>query len=309
MKLKRILLPLLLLCAAAPANALVLRGIVTDVPDGKSIVIFSNNRKLTVVLEGVEAPELKQEFGDVARQHLESLILNKPVEVEFSEIQPGHVVGRVTCNKLDIGLQVIRDGAAWYDRREEVALTDVERGVYADAEQSARNEQRGIWQDGTPMPPWEWRRAEAAKRRDSIYKKGNGRALQREDRLFSRSGPAANFSGSSNVKGSWPKPSAKPLNTPGEDYDFTPYLRQGRWSVVYFYADWCPACRRIAPAMDQLNARPAMQVLFMNIRDWGSSLAQQYDIHSVPYLKIYDRNGALIAEGKTARAWLDQIVD
>ena len=190
MKLTRVLLPLLLLVIAVPVHAVVLRGVVSEVPDGKSLVVISNNQKLTVVLKGVEAPELKQEFGDVARKHLESLVLNKPVEVVFSELQPGHVVGKVIWNQVDLGLQIIRDGAAWYDRKNEAALNKTDRSVYAEAEQAARNESRGIWQDGSPMPPWEWRRAEAAKH-SPTYKKSNSRSLGREDGSFQKASPRA----------------------------------------------------------------------------------------------------------------------
>jgi thioredoxin 1 len=104
-----------------------------------------------------------------------------------------------------------------------------------------------------------------------------------------------------------PKPTAKPFNTPGQDADYRNYLNQGRVSIVYFYANWCPACRKITPLMEELNRRiPEMQVLFMDIGDWGTPVAQQHGVSFVPYLKIYDKNGSLVAEGKGARDWLAQ---
>ncbi len=307
MKIALSLVPLFLLCFAAPANAVVLRGVVSEVTDGESMVIISNRQKLTVVLKGVDAPELAQAFGDVARQHLASLILNKPVEVDFSELTAGHVVGKVICNQVDIGLQLIRDGVAWYDRKSLDNLTEPERGGYVAAEQAARRDLRGLWQDGTQMPPWEWRRAQAAKQAGTVtYKNGRGRSLQAEDTLFLKSQPAPGTPGHSKGRSALAKPSVKPLNTPGQDYDFRPYLTQGRVSIVYFYADWCPACRKLGPDMDAINARPDMQVLFMNIGDWDTPITQQYSITSVPYLKVYDKSGNLIVEGRDARAWLQE---
>jgi endonuclease YncB( thermonuclease family)/thiol-disulfide isomerase/thioredoxin len=310
MKIKRILIPLFLLLCVAPANAMVLRGTVAEVRDGQSIVINNAGRTLTVFLEGVDAPEMKQEFGEIARQHLARLILEKGVEVDFDQLKGDHVVGKVYCNQIDIGLQVIRDGAAWYDKSSALSLSETERGVYVAAEQAARDERRGIWEVGSPMPPWEWRRAEAAKAFGPVkVRKNDGRGLRSEDLLFS---PRAGVGGSANVGGrgvagtrTLGKPTARPLNTPGQDVDFSDYLRQGRVSIVYFYADWCPACRQLSPMMDQLNARsPDKQVLFMNIGNWNTPVTQRYGITSVPHLKIYDKSGNLVAEGMAARAWL-----
>jgi hypothetical protein len=71
-------------------------------------------------------------------------------------------MGRVFCDDRDVGLQMIRDGVAWFDRSYESELAESERQVYADSEQLARNEHRGIWQDPSPVAPWEWQKANAA---------------------------------------------------------------------------------------------------------------------------------------------------
>ena len=307
MKFTRLLIPVIFVLCTVPAHALVLRGVVTEIRDGQTIVIYSNGQKLNVILKAVDAPEMDQEFGEVSRQHLSSLILNRPVQVEFSELQTRNVIAKVTCNHIDIGLQVIRDGAAWYDRASERTLNDVDRNVYPLAEQAARSEMRGLWQDGSPMPPWEWRRAQAAKLLPQAnYKSNGGATLQSEDILFTGRKPVGGAKGSAN-RIPLAKPTGKPFNTPGQDADFVSYLDQGRVSVVYFYADWCPACRKLSPVMDQINAVvPDMQVLFMNIEDWGTPVARQYGISFVPYLKVYDKSGKLVAEGKNARAWLEQ---
>ncbi|HVS82945.1 MAG TPA: thermonuclease family protein [Pyrinomonadaceae bacterium] len=312
MKITRSLLPLLLLFSASPASAMVLHVLVTEVRDGKSVVVMNGNRKLTVILEGVDAPELMQEYGDVARQHLTSLILGKEVDVHFTELQSANVVGKVVWNNMDVGLQVIRDGVAWYDKSNDHDLSEVERRVYAEAEQAARDEQRGLWHDGSPMPPWEWRRAQLARNvipATHNSKRSGGHSLTTEDLLFTRKAAIANTPSNAKGRSALAKPSAKPLNRTGEDYDFRAYLTQGRTSIVYFYADWCPTCRQMGPVMDAINAQvPDMQVLFMDIGDWNTPVTQQYGITFVPYLKIYDKSGSLIVEGNAARSWLQQAI-
>jgi endonuclease YncB( thermonuclease family)/thiol-disulfide isomerase/thioredoxin len=317
MKSKHLLILLLLiLIITPPAKAIVLRGMVTDVPDGQTIVITTAGRPLVVVLKGVAAPDVKQEGADLARKHLSSLILNKDVEVDFDEFRTGQVVAKVYCGAMDVALQVIRDGAAWYDNTSGLGLTNLERRVYAEAEQTAHNEMRGIWQDGSPMPPWEWRRAQAAAKSTAQRRPTSTRApaygLRSEDILASgraaggRSVAKAGANGR-NTLAATAKPTAKPLNSPGLDADLSPYLTQGRTSIVYFYADWCPACRQMTPSMDAINSgMPDTQVLFMNIADWGSPVTQRYGITSIPYLRIFDKGGNLVAEGQSARTWLSQ---
>jgi thiol-disulfide isomerase/thioredoxin len=101
-----------------------------------------------------------------------------------------------------------------------------------------------------------------------------------------------------------PKPPSSALNEPGQDFDFSSYLKNGRVSIVYFYADWCPACQELSPLLADLNRNdPNTQVLFLDIGDWNTPIADRYRIKSVPFMRIYDKNGSLIAEGREARAW------
>ena len=315
MKLTRLLPLLCILCFATPAAGSSLRAVVSQVLDGQTIIVnVGPNRSLTVVMVGVDAPELKQEFGDVAQKHLESLILNKGVEVEFTQLRTSSVAGKLYCNGVDMGLQIVRDGVAWYDESTIQYLTDVERRLYVEAEQLARSERRGLWRDGTPMPPWEWRRSKTGNVNTPAVTAANTtaantRRLSSEDLVLAR--PAGSVESGSNSKSSGPtaglgpKPPSGPLNSPGEDFDFSSYLNNSRVSIVYFYADWCPACRGLSPVMAKINRdAPDMQVLFLNIGDWNTPITSRYGITSVPYLRIYDKNGSLIAEGREARNWL-----
>ena len=309
MKLNRILAPLFLIFTAVTVEAVTVRGVVTEVRDGQSIVVVVNGRKLNVQLRGVAAPLLIQDFGGLSRLHLLNLILDKPVEVQFSQLQSEQVVARVIWNDLDIGLQLIRDGAAWFDKVGNHSLTDDERALYSEAERLARTEMRGLWSDGTPMPPWEWKRAQEAKveaRMATTDKPRSASALESADIMPSKraAGDSMPAFASPNAR-STPKPTAKPLNVPGQDFNFQSYFTRERVSIVYFYADWCPACQSFNPIMEAVNAQiPDMQVLFMNIGDWNTPVTRRYNVNSVPYLMIYDKEGNLVAEGRNAKTWL-----
>src|SRR4026209_413363 len=72
--------------AAATVNAASLYGKVIDFNSGDVITISNLNRPVRVKLLGVDAPEMSQAFGDVAKKHLADLILDKSVLVEYSGI-------------------------------------------------------------------------------------------------------------------------------------------------------------------------------------------------------------------------------
>src|SRR5215203_6082462 len=101
---------------SADVKAASLFGRVIEINSGDVITVFNLNRPVRVKLLGVDAPEMRQEFGEVAKKHLSDLVLDKSVLVEYAGISAdGSLAGRVLLNATDIGAQMIRDGAAWVD--------------------------------------------------------------------------------------------------------------------------------------------------------------------------------------------------
>ena len=153
---------LILVCGVVSVSASVLQGRVVEVHDGRTVTVENTGRRIKVALKAADAPEKDQPYGDAARQHLATLVLNRYVSIEYTGLGPEAIlIGRVFCDDHDIGLQMIRDGVAWFDRSYETNLGALERRLYAESERAARDERRGLWQDASPTPPWEWRRARA----------------------------------------------------------------------------------------------------------------------------------------------------
>jgi hypothetical protein len=50
---------------------------------------------------------------------------------------------------------------------------------------------------------------------------------------------------------------------------------------------------------------PGITWLKVDIGDADSSLAKEYKITQVPYLRIYGREGQLLADGDAALRWID----
>lgn len=146
----------------ADVNAASMLGKVIDVSSGDLITISNMKRPVRVKLVGVDAPEMDQVFGDLARRHLADLIHDKNVVVDYSGIAAdGSVVGRVLLNDADVGAQMIRDGAAWFDPNNVSQLSVEDRELYQQSQQAARGERRGLWQVENPTAPWEFVRARA----------------------------------------------------------------------------------------------------------------------------------------------------
>ena len=100
------------------------------------------------------------------------------------------------------------------------------------------------------------------------------------------------------------------INQPGVRLDLKAHLAAGKINVIHFYADWCPACRNWKPTLDAINAQfPDMRVLFVNIGEFDSPVAQQYGITSVPQFQIVSKRGQLLARGKAAEGWLRKEID
>ncbi|HWT01832.1 MAG TPA: thermonuclease family protein [Pyrinomonadaceae bacterium] len=149
-------------CGVVSARASVLQGRVVSVHDGRTVTVENTGRLIKVALKAAEAPERDQPYGEAARQHLASLVLDRQVSIEYTGLDPAAVlIGRILCDDRDVGLQMIRDGVAWFDRGYETNLGASVSRLYAESERAARDERRGLWQDAKPTPPWEWRRARA----------------------------------------------------------------------------------------------------------------------------------------------------
>jgi thiol-disulfide isomerase/thioredoxin len=73
------------------------------------------------------------------------------------------------------------------------------------------------------------------------------------------------------------------------------YLVRGSVTVIDFYADWCGPCRQLSPSLEQMARNdPEIALRKIDIVNWKTSVAQQFNIHSIPQANVYDRNGRLV---------------
>ena len=78
----RLLLPLMLLLSVA-AYADTLTGRVVGVADGDTITVLdANHQQHKIRLQGIDAPEKAQPFGQRSKESLSAMVFNKDVRVE-----------------------------------------------------------------------------------------------------------------------------------------------------------------------------------------------------------------------------------
>jgi endonuclease YncB( thermonuclease family) len=161
---------LLLGAATARAGTISYEARVLKIEDGDTITVVSDaGRRIKIRLLGIDAPETGQPFGAASRRILSEARAGGRVRIEQSGVDSyGRALGRVLvppagCRgcaaTVDVNLGQIESGMAWWYRQYARDQRITERGRYESAEAGARLAKRGLWADGTPEPPWEWRHA------------------------------------------------------------------------------------------------------------------------------------------------------
>jgi endonuclease YncB( thermonuclease family) len=158
----RTLISLLLIAYIAVASAATLPGQVIRITDGDTIVILAEgNIQHKIRLQGIDAPERGQAYGTKSKQHLSDLVAGHFVTVEYEKRDRyGRIVGKVLVDDKDACLDQVAAGYAWHYKKYESEQTPEDRKRYSEAEIEAREAGRGLWNDPSPIPPWEWRHGE-----------------------------------------------------------------------------------------------------------------------------------------------------
>lgn len=148
------------LIASSSAQSDTLLGTVVGLADGDTVTILDASKtQHRIRLAGIDAPEKKQDFGSRSRQSLSELVFQKPVTVEYTKTDRyGRIVGKVLVNNVDASLEQVKRGMAWHYKAYEREQSPVDRVLYAQVEMNARRAHRGLWQDPSPIPPWDFRK-------------------------------------------------------------------------------------------------------------------------------------------------------
>ena len=82
-------------------------------------------------------------------------------------------------------------------------------------------------------------------------------------------------------------------------------LASGRPTIVEFYADWCEACRSMAPALEAVESRQRerLNVVLLNVDNprWQPEL-ERYAVDGIPQLELFDAAGVDVGRSLGARS-------
>ncbi|MES2910855.1 MAG: thermonuclease family protein [Pseudomonadota bacterium] len=144
------ILATLTLAESAPQ---VRRGVVNRVVDGDTVWISSDGILLKVRIAGIDAPEICQSYGLVARHALQRRVLGQVVTITHQRLDDyGRLLSRVDVGDEDLGRWLVLQGHAWsYGYRDQP-------GPYAREQQAASTARLGIFALGAPEIPRDFRK-------------------------------------------------------------------------------------------------------------------------------------------------------
>lgn len=156
-----------------------LTGKVIELPDSDVLLIqTADGKEFRIRLNGVDAPELKQSFGEMAREQLRKTVGSNDVRVVTQgEDRTGQIIGDVYC-RLDgsketdrethLNVFVVEQGLAWHFVR-----YAPDNKTLAEAQKSAREQKAGLWAEPEPAAPWDWRRQQQEEEKKALEDKAS----------------------------------------------------------------------------------------------------------------------------------------
>lgn len=140
-------------------------GKVVGVHDGDTATVLDENKQQHKIrFNGIDAPELKQDFGNRSKQNLSDLIFGKTVTVKVDKKDKyNRAVGIVFLDGRDINIEQIKAGLAWHYKKYASEQSESDRKLYSEAEVAAQNAKLGLWSQPNPTAPWAYRAGEDVK--------------------------------------------------------------------------------------------------------------------------------------------------
>jgi len=156
---KAVTIVALLFASGAPAIAAETRsmeGTITRVSDGDTVWLQPDDRSRAPIklrLQGIDAPERCQAWGEQSRTALAARVLQRRVAVSTrSHDDYGRALGTVALDGEDINAWMVAQGHAWSARWHRSV------GIYGVHERSARASNRGLFAQPDAIEPRQFRK-------------------------------------------------------------------------------------------------------------------------------------------------------
>lgn len=150
------LFSLLLFCTRPGSGPGDLSGVASRIADGDSFTLLTPTQKtVRIRLNGIDAPEKKQDFYRVSKSALADMLAGKTIRVAVTgSDRYGRVLGEVYTpdNDSSVNLRLVARGLAWHFTRYSA------NAALAAAEKRARSQRLGLWRQPQPVAPWVFRK-------------------------------------------------------------------------------------------------------------------------------------------------------
>ncbi len=145
--------------AALFARSFTFGGVVVMIHDGDTISVVRRGHPEKVRLAGIDCPELRQSFGNRAKNFTSRLASGQMVTVRVhgSDDYGRRLAVVLLPDGRSLNRELVAAGLAW--KTKESKSKELAR-----LEKDARRAKRGLWADTDPQPPWEYRKLRNASR-------------------------------------------------------------------------------------------------------------------------------------------------
>lgn len=142
---------------------------VTQVYDGDSFrCVMGSDKHIFVHLEGIDAPEIEQDFGKEAAEHLRNKMEGQSVYLYITKADTyGRYIGTVYAPNPDkegyyinVNQDLIKNGYAWLESRK----TEAYYPVYNALLSTAKKQKLGLWKDSEAQRPSDYRKEHLTKK-------------------------------------------------------------------------------------------------------------------------------------------------
>jgi len=144
-------IPIVAICQ--PKSQVVYMNVVRII-DGDTFEGRAGNETYRVRLNGIDAPEKKQDFGNVCKQRLGALCAGGLVKAILlnKDFFNRWVCDVYNAKGVNVNQQLVKEGLAWH-------FTKYSKDpVLARVQKEAQHLKEGLWQLTTPIAPWEFRK-------------------------------------------------------------------------------------------------------------------------------------------------------
>jgi len=141
---------------------------VIGISDGDTITVLTKDKEqIKIRLDGIDAPEKTQAYGQKSKEALGNLVFGKKVIIKKTGVDRyGRTLAFVYVGDRHINDKLVADGWAWHYK-----YYNCEERI-AKLESKARAEKKGLWTVEGAIPPWDYRKHKEKEEQKEVQQVG-----------------------------------------------------------------------------------------------------------------------------------------